>query len=163
MKRREFLRTSALASAAALARRAFARTGDGSDSPASPPAAGRAAEPKRFELEEATIASLQDAMRAGRLTARSITGMYLERIREIDQAGPAVNAVIEINPDAAAIAELLDRERKEKGPRGQLHGIPILIKDNIDTADRMTTTAGSLALAGSIPTRDSFVVRKLRD
>jgi amidase len=117
---------------------------------------------KPFELEEMTIANLQEAMKAGKYTARQITEMYLARIDEIDKHGPAINSVIEINPDAQAIADALDRERKEKGPRGPLHGIPILIKDNIDTADRMMTTAGSLALSGSTPSKDAFVAGRLR-
>ena len=88
-------------------------------------------------------------MASGKFTVRSLTEKYLARIEEIDRGGPAVNSVIEINPDALAIAEALDKERKSKGARGPLHGIPVLIKDNIDTADRMQTTAGSLALVGS--------------
>ena len=102
-----------------------------------------------FELDEATISDLQEAMKSGKLTSRSITEKYLARIDQIDKQGPAINAIIELNPDALSIADAMDRERKEKGPRGPLHGIPILIKDNIDTADKMMTTAGSLALVGS--------------
>ena len=93
------------------------------------------------------MAELQDGMKSGKYTARSIAEKYLARIEEIDKHGPALNTVIEVNPDALAIADSLDAERKAKGPRGPLHGIPVLIKDNIDTADRMMTTAGSLALA----------------
>ena len=119
--------------------------------------------PSSFELEEMTIVRLQDAMKTGELNARSIVDKYIARIEEIDKHGPAVNSVIEINPDAQSIADSLDEERKSKGPRGPLHGIPILIKDNIDTADHMTTTAGSLALAGSIPPQDAFVARRLRE
>jgi amidase len=118
---------------------------------------------RSFELEEATISQLQAAMGSGRETAQSLAKKYLTRINEIDRQGPNINSVIEINPDAMAIARDLDRERKTKGPRGPLHGIPILIKDNIATHDRMTTTAGSLALQGSIPARDSFVVQRLRE
>ncbi len=117
---------------------------------------------KPFELEETTIADLQDAMKSGKYTARQITEMYLARIGDIDKREPAINSVIEINPDAQVIADALDRERKEKGPRGPLHGIPILIKDNIDTADRMMTTAGSLALSGSTPSKDAFIAGRLR-
>jgi amidase len=120
------------------------------------------AEVKLFELEEITIAELQDGMKSGRFTASSLVEKYSERIAEIDKRGPAVNAVIEMNPDAPAIAEALDQERKAKGPRGPLHGISVLIKDNIDTADRMMTTAGSLALIGSRPPKDSFVAQRLR-
>jgi amidase len=116
-----------------------------------------------FELEELTIADLQKAMTSGRFSVRSLTEKYLARIEQIDRHGPVVNSVIELNPDALAIAEALDNERKGKGARGPLHGIPVLIKDNIDTADRMQTTAGSLALMGSRPARDSFVAKKLRE
>ncbi|HKS39175.1 MAG TPA: amidase [Blastocatellia bacterium] len=117
---------------------------------------------KPFELEETTIADLQEAMKSGKYTARQITEMYLARIGDIDKREPAINSVIEINPDAQSIADALDRERKEKGPRGPLHGIPMLIKDNIDTADRMMTTAGSLALSGSTPSKDAFIAGRLR-
>jgi amidase len=116
-----------------------------------------------FELEETTIALLQESMQSGRHTSLSITEMYLTRIDEVDKHGPAINSVIELNPEALDIADALDKERKEKGTRGPLHGIPILIKDNIDTADRMTTTAGSLAMAGSIPPKDAFIVQRLRE
>ncbi|HMI54618.1 MAG TPA: amidase [Gemmatimonadaceae bacterium] len=116
----------------------------------------------RFELEEATLSDLQAVMAAGRMTARSITRQYLDRIGELDRKGPTLRHVIEVNPDALSIADSLDQERKAGRVRGPLHGIPILLKDNIDTADRMTTTAGSLALAGSIPPRDAFIASKLR-
>lgn len=116
-----------------------------------------------FELDEVTVAALQTGMEAGKFTARSITEKYLARIDAIDKHGPAVNSVIELNPDALDIAKALDRERKERGPRGPLHGIPVLIKDNIATHDRMQTTAGSLALVGSRPPRDAFVAKRLRD
>src|SRR5208337_3538523 len=101
-------------------------------------------------------------MKSGRFTARSLVQKYSDRIDEIDKHGPAINSVLELNPDALTIADTLDQERKTKGPRGPLHGIPVLIKDNIDTADRMMTTAGSLALIGSKPARDSFVAQQLR-
>jgi amidase len=119
-------------------------------------------EVKPFELDEITIPDLQDGMKSGRFTAQDLVEKYTARIHEIDKQGPAINSVIELNPDAPSIAESLDRERKEKGPRGPLHGIPVLIKDNIDTADRMMTTAGSLALLGSKPPKDSFVAQRLR-
>jgi amidase len=122
-----------------------------------------AAPVKPFEFDEATIFDLQARMKAGEISARSLTQAYLDRINEIDKSGPAINSVIEVNPDAVSIAEALDRERKEKGPRGPMHGIPVLIKDNIDTADNMQTTAGSLALVGSKPAQDSGVARKLRE
>jgi amidase len=115
-----------------------------------------------FELDEITISDLQEGMKTGKFTARFLVEKYSSRIDDVDQRGPAINSVIEMNPDALSIAAALDQERKAKGPRGPLHGIPVLIKDNIDTADRMMTTAGSLALVGSKPSKDSFVAEKLR-
>jgi amidase len=115
-----------------------------------------------FPLEEATAAQLQDWMTSGRYTARQVAELYLRRIEEIDRSGPTLRSVIELNPDALTIADALDAERKAKGPRGPLHGIPIVIKDNIDTADRMMTTAGSLALEGARPARDAALVERLR-
>jgi amidase len=147
MKRREFLRTAAIASLTALAHPAI-RLSWAEDS---------------LEIEEATVLDLQKAMTTGSITSQQLTEMYMKRIGEIDKVGPAINAIIELNPDAMQIAETMDRERKEKGARSSLHGIPVLIKDNIDTADRMMTTAGSLALLGSTPAQDSFVAKKLRD
>jgi amidase len=119
-------------------------------------------ETSTFDLEEATIADLQQRMQSGRETSRGLVDKYLARIESIDKSGPALHSVIEINPDARAIAYGLDAERKTKGPRGPLHGIPILIKDNIATADRMMTTAGSLALVGATPPADAFLVSQLR-
>ena len=123
---------------------------------------------ERFEnpfahLEEATIGELQAAMASGQLTARRLAEMYLERIQTLDKSGPTLNSILEVNPAALEIADALDRERQARGPRGPLHGIPSLLKDNLATADRMQTTAGSLALLGSRPPRDAFVVSKLRD
>ena len=115
-----------------------------------------------FELEELTIADLQARMDAGQYTARSITEAYLRRIGELDKQGPALRSIIETNPDALRIADALDAERRSGGPRGPLHGIPVLLKDNVGTADSMTTTAGSLALEGSIPATDSVVAARLR-
>ena len=115
-----------------------------------------------FDLEEATIADLQAGMSSGRMTSHSITQQYMARIEELDRKGPSLRHVLEINPDALSIADSLDRERKSGRVRGPLHGIPILLKDNIDTADSMTTTAGSLALEGSIPLQDAFIAAKLR-
>ena len=115
-----------------------------------------------FELNELTIDDLQQGMESGRLSSRSITEMYLTRIEEIDREGPMLNSVIEINPDAIAIAEKMDMERKEGNVRGPLHGIPVMVKDNIDTADKMMTTAGSLALEGHIAAKDAFIVKQLR-
>ena len=113
-------------------------------------------------MEELTIAQLGEKLRSGELNARTLTEMYLSRIEQLDREGPALNSVIELNPDALDIADALDTELQRHGPRGPLHSVPILIKDNIDTADRMTTTAGSLALEGSIAPVDSFVAHKLR-
>ncbi|MGH8104502.1 MAG: amidase, partial [bacterium] len=120
-------------------------------------------ETKPFTLEEATIASLQQKMASGELTSRNIAEMYLQRIDALDRSGPGINSVIEVNPDALAIADALDAERRGGRMRGPLHGIPVLIKDNIDTNDKMMTTAGSLALLGSVPAQDSTVAKKLRD
>ena len=115
-----------------------------------------------FDLEEATLADLQAGMSSGRMTSRSITQRYIARIEDLDRKGPTLRHVLEINPDALSIADGLDQERKSGRVRGPLHGIPILLKDNIDTADRMTTTAGSLALEGSVPLQDAFIAAKLR-
>jgi amidase len=116
-----------------------------------------------FELDELSVGELQEGMGSGRFTAYSLADKYLARIEAIDKHGPAINSVIEVNPDVLAIAKALDKERKQKHIRGPLHGIPVLIKDNIDTADRMMTTAGSLALVGSTPPKDSKVAQKLRE
>ena len=158
MNRREFLQLAALSGGQALAAvPAMAR-------PAGwmPPVSDHF-HPKPFELEEYGIADLQAAMAAGRETAVSLAKKHLRRIEELDRHGPALRAVLEVNPDALSIAHALDHERKAKGPRGPLHGIPVLIKDNLDTHDRMMTTAGSLALLGSIAPRDSFVAQRLRE
>jgi amidase len=119
--------------------------------------------PGAFELDEITIDDLQKGMASGRHTARSIAQLYLERIAELDRQGPGIRSIIELNPEGLAVADALDAERKARGPRGPLHGIPVLLKDNIDTADRMATSAGSLALATSIAARDSTVAGKLRE
>ena len=153
MKRRKFLKTAALASVVAVTKPTTAF------SLSSEPAAFL----PDFELEEMPITYLQAAMKLGRFTSKSLVARYLERISDIDRDGPKLNSVIELNPEAVAIAERLDDERKAGRTRGPLHGIPLLIKDNIDTADRMTTTAGSLALLGSHRARDSFVAQKLRE
>src|SRR5687767_15853232 len=145
MKRRNFLQTTAAVLAVAVTKPTAAFT---------PPA---------FELEELTIPDLQRGMQSGKYSARSLVEKYTDRINDIDKKGPTLKSVIELNPDAEAIAAALDRERKERGPRSALHGIPILIKDNIDTHDRMMTTAGSLAMLGAKPFQDAFVAKKLRD
>lgn len=128
-----------------------------------PVLAARTRRPHEADLEEATIDDLARRIAARRLTAEALTRAYLERIARLDQSGPNLRSVIEVNPDAIAIARALDRELRERGPRGPLHGIPILLKDNIDTADRMATTAGSLALVGAKPPEDAPLVRRLRD
>src|SRR3954463_16610615 len=125
-------------------------------------AAPRAQGPARFELDEMSVMQLQDAMASGRYTSRRLVDLYTRRINDIDRNGPALRSVIVVNPDALAIADALDAERKSKGARGPLHGIPVLIKDNIDTADRMMTTAGSLALEGAPAPKDAFIVERLR-
>ncbi len=116
-----------------------------------------------FELNEITIVALQEKLKSGQYTSEKIVQLYLDRINKIDKAGPSINAVIETNPDALDIAKSMDAERKNGKVRGPLHGIPVLIKDNIDTADKMKTSAGSLALANSIALKDSFVAQKLRE
>jgi amidase len=126
------------------------------------PQSSKPGETVAFPLEEATIAQMQQWMRDGRYTSRLLTDAYLSRIEAIDRRGPTLRAVIEINPDARSIADSRDRERREKKLRGPLHGIPIVIKDNIDTADRMQTTAGSLALEGMPAPADAFIVTRLR-
>src|SRR3954470_9380397 len=145
MDRRNFVRVGAIAGAMAVRGRPLA--GQPSET-ARFEASGRGFTIPPFELEEATIADLQAGMSSGRMTARSITQLYLNRIDELDRKGPTLRHVIEVNPDALSIADSLDQERKSGRVRGPLHGVPILIKDNIDTADKMMTTAGSLALSG---------------
>jgi len=158
--RRKFIQASLLgASAAVLTPRAALAGSSSSVSPAFETKSSAGS----FGLDEITIAELQEGMTSGRFTAHSITEKYLERIEAIDKHGPAINSVIEVNPDALSIAKELDKERKQKHLRGPLHGIPVLIKDNIDTSDRMMTTAGSLALVGSKPPKDSKVAQKLRE
>ncbi len=116
-----------------------------------------------MRLEEVTISELQAEMAKGNITARQLTEMYIQRIQTLDQHGPTLQSVIEINPDALEIAQQRDQERATTGPRGPLHGIPILLKDNIATLDKMQTTAGSLALLNARPPRDAFVAHKLRE
>jgi len=116
-----------------------------------------------FELEEATIEKLQNKMKSGEYSSRSITQIYLDRIARVDKGGFLLNSIIELNPEALAIADELDQERKNGKVRGSMHGIPVLIKDNIDTADKMQTTAGSIAMEGNIAKTDAFIVKQLRD
>ena len=170
MDRRAFLRSGALAGGAVVAgttacgetatpnaaSQGSDRPGEGSREPDAPARVSS-------ELDEATIDALTTAMASGERTSRSITEAYLARIAALDRQGPTLRSVIETNPDALAAAEGLDRERSASGPRSSLHGIPILLKDNVGTADGTTTTAGSLALEGSRPAEDAPVARRLRD
>lgn len=142
MKRRDFLKASLATGVAAVTGSLKAQPQD----------------PKPFELEEITITDLKKAIEDGRETAKSVAAKYLARIKEVDSDGPTLRAVIELNPDALAIAERLDREPN----RGPLHGVPVLIKDNIETGDKMMTTAGSIALLGNIATQDAPLVARLR-
>lgn len=153
MKRRDFIHRSALA--------AFVLptiiTGSCKSSPSAESSSSG------FELEEMDIDGLQSAMSSGKYSSRQLCEFYLKRIMDIDRNGPMLNSVIELNPDALAIADGLDQERKDGKVRGPMHGIPVLIKDNIDTGDKMMTTAGSLALEGNFASRDAFIVSKLRE
>jgi amidase len=154
LDRRALLRLGALGSVSALA-------GKAGRADAAPPAVPAPA-PDAFELDEATVVDLQKRMESGQDSSRSLCEKYMARIEALDRQGPALMSVLEINPDALSIAESLDAERKAGKVRGPLHGIPILVKDNIGTADRMQTTAGSLALIGAIPAKDAHVVTRLR-
>jgi amidase len=149
MHRRDLLQLGLLGSASALL-------------PAAASAAGSAAIPA-FKWPEATVRGLRDAMAKGSVTSRGLCEAYLARIDALNLKGPELRAILELNPDALAIADALDKEQKEKGPRGPLHGIPVVLKDNLDTGDKMQTTAGSLALLGTPAKRDAFVVGRLRD
>lgn len=158
MDRRDMLKASALAPVIVAASGVpTARAQGGGAGGATPPSTVGP-----FDLDEASVADLRSAMRSGQRTAASIAQAYLERMDAVDRTGPAIQAVIERNPDAMALAEALDRERREKGVRGPLHGIPVLLKDNIDTGDRMRTSAGSLALADHVAKEDAFLVTRLR-
>lgn len=156
ISRRSFFRYGAAGGAVALAGRAIVGAAPSSGpEPGAPVAA--------FELEEATVSDLQARMQSGQDSSRSLVEKYVGRIEALDKQGPRLRAVLEVNPDALAIAGELDAERKAGKVRGPLHGIPLLLKDNVGTADRMTTTAGSLALEGSIPSADAFAAKKLRE
>jgi amidase len=155
--RRSFLATGVASGVLAAALPAEAQNSLDSDSQSS------ATNDRPFELSEISITNLQRGMESGKFTARSLAETYLERIAEIDASGPMLKSVIELNHDALTIADALDSERRSERVRGPLHGIPVLIKDNIDTADKMATTAGSLALVGARPPEDSFVVKQLRN
>src|SRR5437762_10361641 len=159
MKRRDFISTGALASAGLSSFLSACRPTPPRKI-AAPVAVNTTTD---FELNEESISSLQEKMAAGKYSSEQLTNLYLKRIGDIDKSGPLLNAVIEINPDATTIAKALDAERKAGRLRGPLHGIPILIKDNINSADKMQTTAGALAMEGHIASVDAFVVKKLRD
>lgn len=156
MDRRRFLH-----SAAALGAAAMAGDGRGRIVAEAPDESGPVAAPD-FELNEVTVAGLQDLMTKKRHTAKSVVELYLRRIDSLDRAGPGLRSIIEVNPDALQVATGLDAERRAGKLRGPLHGVPVLLKDVLDTADRMRTTAGSLALMGSTPPRDAFLVERLR-
>ncbi len=150
MERRAFLHSASLAAAAGLA-------------PRTPLAAARSVpQSPAFELAELGVPELQEGMTAGRWTARGLAEQYLARIDQVDRRGPGLGSVIQTNPDALRLADELDQDRRARGPRGPLHGIPVLIKDNLDTADRMRSSAGSLALESGTAPRDSDVVDRLR-
>ena len=159
--RRKFLRSAAGIAAGVVGGVSVPRVAF-SASPMAP-ARSRVAQPTVFSLNEVTIDDLQRGMQRGHFTARAVTELYLGRIDEIDRAGPALRSIIEVNPDALAIAEALDAERKAGKVRGPLHGIPVLVKDVVDTGDRMHTTAGSMALVGSFARKDAFIAAKLRE
>ncbi len=160
MKRSDFLKNTALATIGIptlFVANSFTETTD-------PGKENTAAESNdNFELDEMTVSELQDKMEKGTYTSAQITQLYLDRIEAIDKKGPKLNSIIEINPDALSIAKAMDQERKEGKIRGPLHGIPVAIKDNIDTADKMMTTAGALALVGHIAEKDAFIVKQLRN
>jgi amidase len=160
MKRRQFLHHGTQAAVAAtllpLAAGAAATPAAVPETPVIHTAAGD------FDLTEASITDLQARLQSGKSTSRTLCQQYLDRIAKIDKQGPKLNAIIELNPDALSIADALDKERKAGKVRGPLHGVPILLKDNIDTGDKMQTTAGALALAGHRATHDAFVAAQLR-
>lgn len=159
MQRRSFLQQG---SQAALAATLLPLAAGAAPAPRATPAPEAAAPPKPFALSEVSLDELRQQLQSGRTTSRVLCQQYLARIAEIDHAGPGLRAVLEPNPDALAIADALDKERKAGKVRGPLHGIPILLKDNIDTGDKMQTTAGALALVGNHATRDAFVAQRLR-
>jgi amidase len=161
MKRRDFIRNSSLASLT-LSTLIFDACNNNSTTGGTTAAVAGSAS-GGFELDELTIGRLQQYMQEGKYTARAITQLYLSRIQALDKNGPMLNSVIETNPDALDIADAMDRERKSGKVRGPLHGIPVLIKDNIDSADQMATSAGSIALADNRASKDAFIVAKLRE
>jgi len=160
MKRSDFLRNTTLAAAGIGT---LLSTGCSGDNTADEKKVTPAASVDEFELNEITITELQQKMAAGKYTSERVTNLYLQRIAQIDKAGPTLNAVIELNQDAVATAIQMDAERKKGKIRSQLHGIPVLIKDNIDTAGKMKNTAGSLALENNIAAKDAFIITKLKE
>ena len=163
MNRRNFIKNSSVAGLSVTALSFVACNQPTSIEDKKETAATGAAVADNFVLNEITVDVLQQKMKAGEYTSHAITQLYLDRINQIDKASAKLNAVIELNPDALAIADAMDAERKAGKVRGPLHGIPVLIKDDIDTADKMQTTAGALALAGNIAKQDAFIVKKLRE
>ena len=159
LSRRDFLAASAVGGAL-VAVGPVACTPEESSS--TPRVAGGGSQVASFELDEVGITELQEGLASGQWTSRRITEAYLAKIEAVDRAGPRLQSIIEINPDALDIADALDAERAAGEVRGPLHGIPILVKDNVGTNDRMTTTAGASALSGSIPSADSWVAARLR-
>jgi amidase len=159
MKRKDFITNSALAAAGLTTLWLASCSPKRKGKPELPDSDGEA----QLDLNEITISELQEKMKTGEYSSEQVTHIYLQRIEAIDKNGPALNSVIELNPDAMSIAIAMDEERKAGKIRGPLHGIPVLIKDNIDTEDKMMTTAGSLALVGHIASKDAFIVKKLRD
>ena len=162
VSRRTFLRSSAVGGAVAAAGPIACAPSPATETEAAPAGTAPVAAVDAFDLEDTTIGALQEAMESGERTARSITESYLARIEQLNLEGPALRAVIETNPDVLVLAAELDRQRQATGPRGPLHGVPIILKDNIGTGDRMTTTAGSHALTGWVPPVDSGVAARLR-
>ncbi len=159
--RRAVLEAALLGSAAAAAA-PFVSSAQEAAASGAPPCTPQPYQAPPFELADVPIADLQAGLASGRWTSRGLVAAYLGRIEALNLQGPELRAVLETNPEAEAIASALDAERRDGKVRGPLHGIPILLKDNVDTADRMTTTAGSLALEGSIAPRDSTVAARLR-
>ena len=160
INRRRFLGTTA----AGTAGLAMSTSGcvPGGDSSGGATVSSQDSQVPPFELDEVTVTELQASMASGERTSRSITELYLGRIEALDRQGPELRSIIETNPDALALADDLDAERAAGNVRGPLHGIPVAIKDNIDTHDGMTTTAGSLALEGSIPAQDAYIAAQLK-
>lgn len=159
MKRRNFLATTAAVSAAAIGTTLV----EACSTPVEKKQGQEEPFKDEFELKETTILQLQQDLQNGRYTSEKLVSLYLERIQKLDKKGPKLNSLIELNPEALLLARDLDRERKSGKVRSALHGIPVLIKDNIDTADKMVTSAGSLALAESHPKQDAFIVTRLRE